>query len=101
MSQRLQTAVGTGLAALAVALLTLLFWPAIDHPVRADERGVQDYASPLEVLLSPDGSRIYVLCQQSEQVRVLDATSYAVIKSIAVGRVREGFPYHLMALGCL
>jgi YVTN family beta-propeller protein len=90
VSQRLQTAVGTGLAALAVALLTLLFWPAIDHPVRADERGVQDYASPLEVLLSPDGSRIYVLCQQSEQVRVLDATSYAVIKSIAVGRVPRG-----------
>ncbi len=90
MSQRLQTAVGTGLAALAVALLTLLSWPAIDHPVRADERGVQDYASPLEVLLSPDGARIYVLCQQSEQVRVLDATSFAVIKNISVGRVPRG-----------
>jgi YVTN family beta-propeller protein len=79
-----------GLAALAVALLTLLFWLAFNHPARADERGVQDYASPLEVLLSPDGSRIYVLCQQSEQVRVLNATSYAVIKNIAVGRVPRG-----------
>ena len=91
MSQRLETAVGMGLAALSVVLLTILFWPAIDHPVRADEREMQDYASPLEVLLSPDGSRIYVLCQQSEQVRVLDATSYAVIKNIAVGRVPRGF----------
>ena len=90
MSQRLQTAVGTGLAALAVALLALLFWPAINHPVRADESGMQDYASPLEVLLSPDGARLYVLCQDSEQVRVLDAASFAVIKNIAVGKVPRG-----------
>ena len=50
-----------------------------------------DYASPLEVLLSPDGARLYVLCQQSEEIRVLDATKYAVIKTIAVGRVPRGF----------
>jgi hypothetical protein len=34
---------------------------------RAKSAGV-DYASPLEVLLSPDGARLYVLCQQSEEV---------------------------------
>jgi YVTN family beta-propeller protein len=50
-----------------------------------------DYASPLEVLLSPDGTRLYVLCQQSEEVRVLDAANYAVIGKIAVGRVPRGF----------
>jgi len=49
------------------------------------------YASPLEVLLSPDGARLYVLCQGSEEIRVLDAASYAAIKSIAVGRVPRGF----------
>ena len=49
-----------------------------------------DYASPLELLFSPDGLRLYVLCQQSEEVRVLDATSFAVIKNIAVGRVPRG-----------
>ena len=32
-----------------------------------------------------------MLCQQSEEVRVLDAASYAVIKNIAVGRVPRGF----------
>jgi len=90
VSQRLQTAVGIGLAALAVALLTLLFWLAFNHPARADEREMQDYASPLEVVLSLDGSRIYALCQQSEQVRVLGATNYAVIRNIAVGRVPRG-----------
>src|ERR1039458_7058767 len=48
---------------------------------------------PLEVLLSPDGARLYVLCQQSEEVRVLDAASYAVIRNIAVGRVPRGFSF--------
>jgi len=34
-------------------------------------------------------------------VRVLDATSFAVIKNISVGRVREGFRYRLTERGCL
>jgi YVTN family beta-propeller protein len=50
-----------------------------------------DYASPVEVLFSPDGARLYVLCQQSAQVRVLDGTTYAEIKKIEVGRVPRGF----------
>jgi YVTN family beta-propeller protein len=74
---------------LAVALLAVTFWT--DRPVRANADDMEDYASPLEVLLSPDGARLYVLCQQSEEVRVLDAASYAAIKNIAVGRVPRGF----------
>ena len=80
---------GTGLAALALVLLAVAFWT--DHPVHANAGDAVDYASPLEVQLSPDGARLYVLCQQSEEVRVLDAASYAVIKNIAVGRVPRGF----------
>jgi YVTN family beta-propeller protein len=91
MNQRIRTLSSAGLAVLAAAVLTFAFWSVINHPVRADESDMQDYASPLEVLLSPDGARLYVLCQQSEEVRVLDATSYAVIKNIAVGRVPRGF----------
>jgi YVTN family beta-propeller protein len=49
------------------------------------------YASPLEVLISPDGARLYVLCQGSEEVRVLDATSHKVIGKVGVGRVPRGF----------
>jgi len=74
-----------GLAALA------LFCPAMIRPVRANAGEDENYASPLEVLLSPDGARLFVLCQQSEEVRVLDAATYAVIKNIAVGRVPRGF----------
>jgi YVTN family beta-propeller protein len=75
--------------ALAVVLLVVALWT--DQLVRASDNNDADYASPLEVLLSPDGARLYVLCQQSEEVRVLDATSFAVIKNIAVGRVPRGF----------
>jgi YVTN family beta-propeller protein len=80
---------GTTLAALSVALLAVAFW--IDRPVRAEVGDSENYASPLEVLFSPDNARLYVLCQQSEEVRVLDAVSYAVIKKIAVGHTPRGF----------
>jgi YVTN family beta-propeller protein len=88
VSVRFQVAVGTGLATLALALLAVAL--RTDHPVRAAEADDANYASPLEVLLSPDGARLYVLCQQSEEVRVLDAATYAVLKTIAVGRVPRG-----------
>src|SRR5258708_9701712 len=52
---------------------------------------VLNYASPVEVLFSPDRTRLYVLCQQTGEVRVLDAASYAAIKNIVVGRVPRGF----------
>jgi YVTN family beta-propeller protein len=88
VSRRIQIAASTGLTALAVALLAVALWT--DRPVRASEADAVDYASPLEILLSPDGVRLYVLCQQSEEVRVLDAATYAVIKNIAVGHVPRG-----------
>lgn len=91
MSQRVQTRYAAGLAALGVVLFVFAVWSAVDRPVRAEQGEAQDYASPLEVLLSPDGARLYVLCQQSEEVRVLNATSFSVIKNIAVGRVPRSF----------
>jgi YVTN family beta-propeller protein len=79
--------------ALAAAFAVVALWTG--KPARADARDgasdVLDYASPLEVLLSPDGARLYVLCQQNQEVRVLDAANFAVIKNIAVGRVPRGF----------
>jgi YVTN family beta-propeller protein len=79
--------------AVALAFFVIALFPG--RIVRADEHvnAAEDmnYASPLELLLSPNGARLYVLCQQSEEVRVLDAASFAVIKNIAVGRVPRGF----------
>jgi YVTN family beta-propeller protein len=49
------------------------------------------YASPLELLLSPDGTRLYVLCQGADEVRVLNSVSGAVLQTIPVGHVPRGF----------
>ena len=43
------------------------------------------------MLFSPDGARLYVLCQGSDEVRVLDAAHLQPIKNIAVGHVPRGF----------
>jgi YVTN family beta-propeller protein len=91
VSQRVQTRYAAGLAALGAVLFVFAVWSAVDRPVRAEQEDAQDYASPLELLLSPDGARLYVLCQQSEEVRILDAKSFKVIKNISVGRVPRGF----------
>ncbi len=85
---------GAALACCSPLLLGALLWPSINPPALAGERSISGdslaYASPLELLLSPDGSRLYVLCQQSNQVRVLDAVTYAPTKTIAVGRAPRG-----------
>jgi YVTN family beta-propeller protein len=48
------------------------------------------YPSPVEMTFSPDGARLYVLCQGSGEVRVLHARGYAAFKSVGVGRVPRG-----------
>ncbi|MGD1063909.1 MAG: beta-propeller fold lactonase family protein [Terracidiphilus sp.] len=87
-------AIAAALAMGAALLLAAALWPAMNRPAHADERSTGgewlNYASPLELLFSPDGTRLYVLCQQSEEVRILDASSYATIKTIAVGRTPRG-----------
>jgi YVTN family beta-propeller protein len=54
------------------------------------EKQDEDYASPLELVLSPDGARLYVLCQQADQIRVLNAATGRTLKSIDVGHVPRG-----------
>ena len=71
--------------------MTLAMWAWSGRTARASvatgRTGEQlEYVSPVEVLFSPDGARLYVLCQESAQVRVLDAKSYEPMKDIAVGR---------------
>ncbi len=82
------------LSVCAALLSGLALWMAMDRPVHAvvRERSAEqvEYASPLEIVPSTDGARLYVLCQQSEEVRILDAGNYSVIKIIAVGRVPRG-----------
>ena len=48
------------------------------------------YASPIEIEFSPDGARLYVLCQGVDELRVLDGRTYAAIKSVSVGHAPRG-----------
>ncbi|MFZ0744831.1 MAG: beta-propeller fold lactonase family protein [Terracidiphilus sp.] len=90
---RLRAVQVTGLAVLSATLLGIALWsgdPA-HAGVTARTGEILDYASPVELQFSPDGARLYVLCQQSGEVRVLNASTFAAIKTIAVGRVPRGF----------
>jgi YVTN family beta-propeller protein len=83
----------TGLAVLATALFALATWTgrAARAVVTGRTSEPLQYASPVELLFSADGARLYLLCQQSGEVRVLDGASYAPIKKIAAGKVPRGF----------
>lgn len=90
MNRRIQIKIGMRVAFIVMASLLSTLWTM--RSVRAAvQNNVITYASPLEVLFSPDGVRLYVLCQQSNEVRVLDTKNNAVYKTIAVGRAPRGF----------
>ncbi|MGP8253809.1 MAG: hypothetical protein ACLQHF_17405 [Terracidiphilus sp.] len=80
------------IAMLAACGLCLVASSSLTPATRAaqDENGLDVYASPLEIVVSPDGARLYVLCQESREIRVLDAAKYTLIKSISVGRTPRG-----------
>jgi YVTN family beta-propeller protein len=82
---------GFGVVALILLLFITALWAIRSKRTDKKAEASEDYASPLEVLLSQDGSRLYVLCQQSGEVRVLNAGTYAVEKNIAVGHAPRGF----------
>ncbi len=82
------------LAVMCAALLVIFAWSgrAARASVASGKTGERlEYASPVEMLFSQDGTRLFVLCQESAQVRVLDAKRYAPVKTIEVGRVPRGF----------
>jgi YVTN family beta-propeller protein len=71
-----------------VALLGILacFLIAVAAPSGDEVR----YLSPSEMVFSPDGRWLYVICEKSDQLLMVDAQSRAVAKRIAVGHVPRG-----------
>jgi len=49
------------------------------------------FPSPIEVVLSPDGARLFVLCEGTDEVAVYDTARRALVRRIPVGRVPKGF----------
>lgn len=79
------------LGAAVVCLALLLRYGATTVAAEPSLDITEPYASPLELLLSPDGSRLYVLCQGTGEVRVLEAASGRELQAIPVGRSPRGF----------
>jgi len=93
VNQRRHIHIAIGIASLALTLLLAFSsasWP-VRAAVRLNTNVTEGYASPVEVLLSTDEARLYVLCQESDEVRVLNAASYKAIKTIPVGHIPRGF----------
>jgi YVTN family beta-propeller protein len=74
-------------AIFAVALLAMAAMPAAKQSAATLK---ERYLSPLEIASSPDGHLLYVVCQDSDEVRVVDVQSTKVVGSIAVGRMPRG-----------
>src|SRR5208283_157071 len=48
------------------------------------------YLSPLEMALSPDGRILYVVCEASDELRVVDLQSGRVVSAVPLGHVPRG-----------
>ena len=90
--RKLRGRAAAAIAMLAACGLCLVLFSSLAPATHAaqDENGFEVYASPLEIVVSPDGARLYVLCQDTREVRVLDAAKFTPIKSIPVGRTPRG-----------
>jgi len=73
---------------LAVTLALLLLAPAAKPAARSDAEANERYLSPIEMALSPDGRLLYVVCQGSDELRVVDIQSGKVVSAVPVGHVR-------------
>jgi YVTN family beta-propeller protein len=74
-------------AILAVALLAIAASPAAKLSTATTR---ERYLSPLEMVSSPDGRLLYVVCQESDEVRIVDVQSSKVIGNVQVGRMPRG-----------
>ncbi len=81
-----------------VCLTIVLFWVAGSRRAAGagwSERWDSDpgYLNPIDLEISPGGSRLYVVCQESNEVRVVDTRTHEVI-----GRVKVGLKPEAIAL---
>ena len=77
--------------ALALIFILMLLAPAAKPASPQSEEAVnQRYLSPIEMAFSPDGRCLYVVCQASDELRVVDLRSGKVVGSVPVGHVPRG-----------
>ncbi len=71
----------------ALAILVLACFLGAAAEPASDE---SSYLSPGEMAVSPDGHWLYVVCEKSDELRVVDTQNGSVIKRISVGHVPRG-----------
>ena len=73
-----------------ILAVTLLFVAA--KPTSNQSGGLvkERYLSPLEMAVSPDGHLLYVVCQDSDEVRLINLESGKVVGSVRVGHIPRG-----------
>jgi YVTN family beta-propeller protein len=76
-------------AAIAVAVIFGLLAFTLYAKAKPDSDEAH-YLNPREMVLSPDGHRLYVLCETSDEIRVVDTNSSATVKIIPVGHIPRG-----------
>jgi YVTN family beta-propeller protein len=89
---RLITSIAPLLAVTFAVTLAVMVLASTAKPASArfkSEVG-ERYLSPLEMVLSPDGHRLYVVCQASDELRVVDVGSSKVVSVVPVGRAPRG-----------
>lgn len=78
-------------AKVAAMLAVILMAVAIRPAAKASSPAVAErYLSPLEIALAPDGRHFYVVCQGSDELRIVDADSGEVVGRVPVGRSPRG-----------
>lgn len=96
MNARLQRRLRLAAVAVCATAAAVCFAVALVHgrPARAAAQNrsaeVLPYPSPIEMLFSPDGKTLFVLCQGTDEVRVLDAASYKELQRVRVGHIPRG-----------
>ena len=73
-------------AMLTVALLAIAARSASPQSTPIKQR----YLSPIEIAISSDGRLLYVVCQDSDEVRIVDTQSGSIAATVSVGHVPRG-----------
>ena len=78
------------IASLAVKLaplVALILAAAVAKPVADQSASAQPerYLSPIEMAMSTDGSKLFVVCEGSDEIRVVDARSGKLVSVVPVG----------------
>src|SRR5450759_1390582 len=89
---RLIASIAPLLAVTLAVTLALMMLASTAKPASARSKSEigERYLSPLEMLLSPDGGRLYVVCQASDELRVVDLESGKVVAVVPLGRAPRG-----------